>query len=495
MDNKIKCSLEEHKDKIAIKYCSECRIYMCNKCENYHSSSIFKNHHLYNINDEGKIFTDFCQEKNHNNKLDYYCKNHNQLCCVSCLCKLDQKFEGQHKDCKVCYIEKIKDEKKDKLKENLLILKDLEIKFDKSFESLKKIYENAEKKKEDIKLQVQNTFTKIRNAINNREDEILLKLDNLFDIKYFSQDLVKKGEKLPKIIKSLLEKEKLMNEEWNNNNLIYYIHNCIEIENSINNILNICDKINKFNKTNIKVFFSPNDNQLKSLIKSIKFYGKIYYNEYSPKKNVKIIKNDSTLINISEKMLCDYPFQEDKNNHTISAEYKNLLSFGRDKSFLTVFNNLKCIDTNGLLAAKLDIDLNRDWTLYFEYCKKDWSPGDWSHIFSFGTHFKFGGDDSYYAITLETKPRDGYQLMKLTSKLVGDGKWHKIIATYQKETKLLQGFVDNILIESRVDTLKTTNGFYFGGKGWTKDFSMYLRNFKFFLDLNLTIEELNKLIN
>ena len=351
------------------------------------------------------------------------------------------------------------------------------------------------KKKEDIKLQVQNTFTKIRNAINNREDEILLKLDNLFDIKYFSQDLVKKGEKLPKVIKSLLEKEKLMNEEWNNNNLIYYIHNCIEIENSINNILNISDKINKFNKTNIKVFFSPNDNQLKSLIKSIKFYGKIYYNEYSPKKNVKIIKNDSTLINISEKMLCDYPFQEDKNNHTISAEYKNLLSFGRDKSFLTVFNNLKCIDTNGLLAAKLDIDLNRDWTLYFEYCKKDWSPGDWSHIFSFGTHFKFGGDDSYYAITLETKPRDGYQLMKLTSKLVGDGKWHKIIAIYQKETKLLQGFVDNILIESRVDTLKTTKGFYFGGKGCTKDFSMYLRNFKFFLDLNLTIEELNKLIN
>ena len=61
------------------------------------------------------------------------------------------------------------------------------------------------------------------------------------------------------------------------------------------------------------------------------------------------------------------------------------------------------------------------------FVKKDWSPVDWNHIFSFGIHYLFSGKDkSYYAITLETNPRDGYQIMKLTSKNAGDGKWHKI---------------------------------------------------------------------
>ena len=152
MKENIICSLEEHKEIKAVKYCPKCEIYMCNKCEKYHSSPIFKNHHPYNLSNEDEIFTGFCKEKNHGNKLLYFCKNHNVLCCATCLCKLDQKFEGQHKDCKVCYIEKIKDEKKNKLKENLLLLKDLEIKFDKSFESLKKIYENAEKKKRRYKI-------------------------------------------------------------------------------------------------------------------------------------------------------------------------------------------------------------------------------------------------------------------------------------------------------------------------------------------------------
>ena len=38
MENEIKCFSEDHKDIIAIKYCQECKIYMCNKCEGIHSS-------------------------------------------------------------------------------------------------------------------------------------------------------------------------------------------------------------------------------------------------------------------------------------------------------------------------------------------------------------------------------------------------------------------------------------------------------------------------
>ena len=91
---------------------------MCNKCENHHLS-LFKNHHPNILNKDEEIFTGFCQEKNHSNKLEYYCKIHNKLCCVACIAKLNKKGEGQHKDCDVCYIEHIKEEKKKKLKENI----------------------------------------------------------------------------------------------------------------------------------------------------------------------------------------------------------------------------------------------------------------------------------------------------------------------------------------------------------------------------------------
>ena len=264
----------------------------------------------------------------------------------------------------------------------------------------------------------------------------------------------------------------------------------------------IKEKINKCNKNKkIKLIFSPNDNQLEKFIESIKFFGKIAYNDYSYREcpiNIKdnLLEND-TLINVNVTLLCDYPFQDDKINHSISNKFYPYFSFGKDNASLTVFNGLKCIKTNGLLAVKRDINLNRDWILQFEFCKKDWSPQDWSHIFSFGRHIIFGGEDnSYYAITLETGPRDGFQIMRLTSKNAGDGKWHKITVRYEKETKLLKGLVDNKIIESKKVSLGTTSGFYFGGHGRYLEFSMYLRNFKFILDLNLfNFEDIISLID
>ena len=127
------------------------------------------------------------------------------LCCIT---KIKEKGYGQHFDCDICLIENIKEEKKNKLKENIKILEDLENKFNESMTSLKKIFENIEKNKENLKLEIQNIFTKIRNILNNREDELLLEVDNLFNSNYIGEDIIKKGEKLPKQIKLSLEKGK-----------------------------------------------------------------------------------------------------------------------------------------------------------------------------------------------------------------------------------------------------------------------------------------------
>ena len=101
MEKQKKCFSEEHKEIDAISFCPECRIYMCNKCENYHSP-FFKNHHPIKINKDNKIFSGYCKEMNHPNKLEYFCKTHDTLCCANCLCKLNRKGDGQHKDCDVC---------------------------------------------------------------------------------------------------------------------------------------------------------------------------------------------------------------------------------------------------------------------------------------------------------------------------------------------------------------------------------------------------------
>ena len=51
-------------------------------------------------------------QRRKSNKLEYFCKKHNKLCCAACLCIINRKGNGIHKDCKVCFIEKIKKRKK-----------------------------------------------------------------------------------------------------------------------------------------------------------------------------------------------------------------------------------------------------------------------------------------------------------------------------------------------------------------------------------------------
>ena len=276
--NQIKCSSEEHKELDAISFCPECRIYMCNKCQNLHTP-LFKNHHSHNLNKGEEIFTGFCKEKNHPNRLEYFCKEHNQLCCAACIAKINDKGDGQHKDCDVCGIENIKEEKKNKLKENIKILEDLSNSFNNIFKEMKEIFENVEKNKEDLKLKVQKSFTKIRTALNEREDKLLEEIDNLFNKRYFNEDIINKGEKLPKKIKVSLDKGKQINKEWDNENLISYINDCINIENNIKNIDIIKESINKYKTNNkVKIEFSPNEESLNDFIKTINSYGKVYLN-------------------------------------------------------------------------------------------------------------------------------------------------------------------------------------------------------------------------
>ena len=157
-----KCSFTEHKEISAILFCQNCKIYICNKCEKIHSGW-FKNHFLcYLDKDIKEIFTGFCKEENHSDELDYFCKNHNKLCCAKCITKLKSKENGQHTDCDIHFIKDIKNEKKNKLKENIKCLEDMSNTLQHSINELKKIFETINKNKEELKIKIQKCFTKIK---------------------------------------------------------------------------------------------------------------------------------------------------------------------------------------------------------------------------------------------------------------------------------------------------------------------------------------------
>ena len=127
------------------------------------------------------------------------------------------------------------------IKENITHLEELYNQIEKSINELKVIYEEINKSKEDLKLRVQTIFTKIRSALNEKEDKLLLDIDNEYDNKYFKEDLIKQSEKLTKKIKKSIDKGKIIEKEWDDNNLSSLLNDCIKIENNINEI----NQINK----------------------------------------------------------------------------------------------------------------------------------------------------------------------------------------------------------------------------------------------------------
>ena len=259
MENTIKCFNKKHKDIDAIIYCAQCSEYMCNKCANYHSE-LFEEHTKYNLNKENKnFFTGTCNEENHKkNQLEYFCKDHNKLCWVACISKLKNKGNGQHSECNVCTIEEIKEVKKNLFNENIKYLKEFSEIIEKSISDLKALFEIINKDKEELKLSIQKIFTKLRNIINNRKDELLMEVDNKFDDIYFRDEIIKKSENFPNKIKYFLDKGKIIENEWNKETeLKALINDCIDIENNINLVKELNKNIEKHNKIKHKIFFTP----------------------------------------------------------------------------------------------------------------------------------------------------------------------------------------------------------------------------------------------
>ena len=345
MENlKKKCSFKKHSEIEAINYCLECKIYLCNKCQSLHSE-LFDNHHIYNLDINIKdIFTGFCMENNHNNELEYFCKSHNKLCCASCIVKRKGEGKGQHTDCEILFLNEIKQEKKNKLKNNIESLEILFNKWDESINELKKLFSTINENKEKLKIELQKIFTKIRTALNEREDELLLQVEKKYDKLYFNEEIIKESEKLPNKIKKSLETGKTADKEWNDDNkLKYFINECINIENNINEINKINEKIKNCNlNQNIKINFIPEENEINKFIQTIKTFGNLLDNH-------KVLLNNSKIIN--------------SGNDILKLEKWLIDSIGNIKSFELIYRATEHGNTNNVSFNKCKNIPNLIWIM------------------------------------------------------------------------------------------------------------------------------------
>ena len=334
-----KCSCIKHEEAKAIYYCTECKIYMCNKCENHHSE-LFPTHHKYTLDKDIKsIFTGFCKEENHLEKLEFFCKTHNQLCCASCIIKIKTNGKGKHSNCDICILKDIKEEKQKQLKNNINILEELSVSLVESINKLKTIYEKLNENKEELKLKIQKVFTKIRNTINEREDILLSEVDKQFNDNFISEHIIKENENLPTKIQLSLEKGKNIDKEWNDENkLNSIINDCINIENNIKEITVIKNNIKNINDNKIKIKFYPDEeNKMEKFLEIIKFFGKVGSNIWLEESNI-----------FSSADNYDFIFEEIEKNNDIIKSSKLIYRATRDGDSYDNFFN-KCNGINNIV--------------------------------------------------------------------------------------------------------------------------------------------------
>ena len=176
------------------------------------------------------------------------------------------------------HITKIKNNKKENLEKNIKHLEEISNKLEPSIKELKNIFEKINQSKEKLKTDIQKIFTKIRTELNNREDKLYEEIDKIFEKIFFNEELIKESEKLPNLIKLSLEKGKIQEDEWKNENkLIELINHCINIENTIIKIDSIYNKIQEYNSNkDTEVNFEPKSADIENnLINEIKKFGNI----------------------------------------------------------------------------------------------------------------------------------------------------------------------------------------------------------------------------
>ena len=339
--------------------------------------------------DNPDLFTNYCNIKNHFDKLKFFCKSHNTLCCSICICKIKGNEYGEHADCDVCIIEEIKENKKNILKENIYLLQNLSSDINHHIDDIKKIFQKMNETKEELMIKIQRIFTKIRNIINEKEDKLLLELSEKFEQIYLDENKLKKIEKLSDIIKNNLEKGKTVDKDWDSDNkLNSLINDCITIENEVTYINKEIENMNKYN-TNIKIKLIPEDEyQINTFLERLNDFGKIIIDDGD-------IFNISHIINFNKEYSKSLKKWINKDNIKIELLYR----LSRDGDKTLKFHEL-CDNQGPTLTLFHTFDGNKVGFFTPLECdnKSEWKHDMNTFLFSLNKNKKYDKINDQYSI-------------------------------------------------------------------------------------------------
>lgn len=299
-----------------------------------------------------------------------FCKKHNKVYYI----KSEEEKDDNHIECETCLIKNIEEEKRNILKGNI---KDLEYLLKSSeymSNKFQKIVDEINEKKEDVKLQIQKVFTKLRNTLNDREDQLILEVDQTFENLYLNKDIINENRKYSNKIKKILEKGKSIDKNWDENNIDKSINDCLTLDNNIKEINIINNDLCKFNDikaSGIKIKFIPVENEIKYFLDKIWKFGKISYNDYVFKKCPSNINHERKYIvsgenqNILTKIGTDYCWmgvicekQLDTTKEECAWKIKILKTYNYN-----IMIGIATIDFD-INTSSCDINSNKGWYYY-----------------------------------------------------------------------------------------------------------------------------------
>jgi hypothetical protein len=253
------------------------------------------------------------------------------------------------------------------------MLEVLSINFQQNINEIKNIVNKMEQEKEQLKKDIQKLFTNLRNYLNSKEDELLSNVDKKYNELSFDTDITK-DKKMEKKIKYSLEAGKRIGKSWTSFKLNSVINDCITIENNINYLNKINQKIRELKSLNYKYNYESEVMQFLENMKNLVNW---------PNKPIKCKLFDSK-IDFDEELIKSW-----LNNKNFKAEL--LYRKTRDGSTPKDFHN-KC-DNKGITLSIIETTKGYKFGGYTELSWNQLSgnPYDKSaFIFSFNNKEKYG---------------------------------------------------------------------------------------------------------
>ena len=161
-------------------------------------------------------------------------------------------------------------------------LKNNRASFDSLINKLNEAYKEITDKKENLKIRVQKFFTKIRNEINQREDQLLLIVEQVYEKYFFNKNFSKDIDKIKNKLNLSFNKELNILNEYDKDeiNFISLINDCLIIEDCIKEINFLKENYEKYeNNKTIIIDLKLKEEEIKFL-NNIKNLGNIYPNNF-----------------------------------------------------------------------------------------------------------------------------------------------------------------------------------------------------------------------